>query len=106
MIDFIKTLFSAQEETDLTEIMNRKPFLVDVRSPLEFNQKHIKGSVNIPLNTLSVNLGKLKGKKDVVVFCRSGNRSSQALTIIQSNGITGVVNGGSLQNVDRYKNAK
>jgi len=104
MIDFIKTLFSAQEETDLTEIIKKKPFLVDVRTPLEFNQNHIKGSINIPLNTLSSNLGKFKGKKDIVVFCRSGNRSSQALSILQSNGISGVVNGGSLQNVDKYMN--
>ena len=87
---------------DLSEVIARKPFLVDVRTPGEFAQGHPKGSVNIPLDKVAANLSKFKGKKDIIVFCRSGNRSSQAKCILDSQGITNIIDGGPWESVAQY----
>jgi rhodanese-related sulfurtransferase len=101
MFDFLKSLFIKEPAIDLTEVIARKPFLVDVRTPGEFTQGHPKGAVNIPLDRVSAHIEKFKGKKDIVVFCRSGNRSSQAKSILQAKGFTNVVDAGTWENVAR-----
>lgn len=75
-------------------------FLVDVRTPSEFASGSVEGAVNIPLDTILGQLPKFKGKKNIVVFCRSGNRSSQAKTILEKSGFNNVTNGGTWQNVN------
>lgn len=100
MFGTLKNLFSNKEETNLSQIINDGAFLVDVRSPLEFTTEKVKGSVNIPVDQIQNHLDKFKGKKNIVVFCRSGLRSSQAKSILQRNGITNVTNGGTWQNVE------
>lgn len=74
-------------------------FYVDVRTPTEFAQGSVNGAVNIPLDQIESQLTKFRGKKSIVVFCRSGNRSSQAKIILEQNGITNVTNGGSWEDV-------
>jgi|UPI0004B96905 rhodanese-related sulfurtransferase len=81
-------------------IAKKETFYVDVRTPAEFVQGSVKGAVNIPLDQIEKQLVKFKGKKNIVVFCRSGNRSSQAKTILEQNGITNVSNGGSWEDVN------
>lgn len=104
MLDFLKSIFSSTPTVDLTEIMADKPFLVDVRTPGEFASGHPKGAVNIPLDRVGGSIEKFKGKKNIVVFCRSGNRSSQAKNILESMGISNVVDAGPWENVAQYTN--
>jgi len=81
--------------------------LVDVRTPEEFAEGSVDGAVNIPLSELPQRLVELKGSNDIVLFCRSGSRSSQAIQILQQNGIEGAINGGTWQQVrDVLKNQK
>jgi rhodanese-related sulfurtransferase len=75
-------------------------FYVDVRTPAEFAQGSVKGAINIPLDQIENQLAKFKGKKNIVVFCRSGNRSSQAKVILEQNGFTNIKNGGSWEDVN------
>jgi phage shock protein E len=82
------------------EIDYSKSFLVDVRTPEEFAQGSVKGAINIPLSEIESRLAEFKDKNQIVVFCQSGNRSSQAMQILQQNNIKNVVNGGGWQNVD------
>jgi len=89
---------NAGNET-LGKIIKEGAFLVDVRGPGEFAGGSAKGAVNIPLDTLSQHLNKFKDKKEIVVFCRSGNRSSSAKSILEQNGFKNVTNGGTWQNV-------
>jgi phage shock protein E len=98
MIKFLKKLFSINQEDALQTIIN-DAFLVDVRTPQEFAEGNVEGSVNIPLDTVQAQLTKFKNKNNIVVFCRSGNRSGQAKTILEQNGFANVVNGGTWQNV-------
>lgn len=73
-----------------------KPFLLDVRQPDEYNAGHIEGSVLIPLSTLETRLAEVPKDKPVVVYCRSGRRSSAALNILMRHGFTNArnLNGG------------
>lgn len=76
--------------------------MVDVRTPAEFGVGHVKGSINIPLNSIPFQLEKFKDKKNIIVFCRSGNRSGQAKFILEQNGITNVTNGGTWDQVNAF----
>ena len=98
MFGFLKNLFGGE---DITEKLKEGAFLVDVRSPQEFDGGHVKGSINIPLDRVANSLEKFKNKKNIIVFCRSGNRSSQAKSILEKNGFTNVTNGGTWQSVNQ-----
>jgi phage shock protein E len=101
-MNIFQTLFGGSSTVNLKEIINEGAFLVDVRTPMEFSQDHVKGSVNIPLDTIASQLKKFKNKKNIVVFCRSGARSSQAKSILNQNGFTNVINGGTWQQVSGF----
>lgn len=98
MFDFLKNLFGGSSEK-LSEIIINGAILVDVRSQGEFASGNVKGSINIPLDRLSIQLGKLKKDKTIVVFCASGMRSSQAKSILNQNGFENVINGGGWRSV-------
>ena len=95
-------LFGGSAKQDLTGIISEGAFLVDVRSAREFSQNQVKGSVNIPLDSIPSQLSKFKNKKHIIVFCRSGNRSSQAKSFLEQNGFTNVVNAGTVEIVNQY----
>ena len=84
---------------NLATLVNDGAFLVDVRTPGEFAEGNVKGSVNIPLDQVQNQLAKFKAKENIVVFCRSGNRSGQAKSILEQNGFNNVTNGGTWQNI-------
>ncbi len=102
-MSIIKKIFGAVGTTDpsgqLKETIEGGAFLVDVRTEAEFAAGNVKGSINIPLDKLNRNLDQFNTRKSIVVFCRSGNRSGQARSILIQNGFTNVINGGSLQNI-------
>ncbi|MDG2431975.1 rhodanese-like domain-containing protein [Flavobacterium sp.] len=98
---FFNNIFGAGGSNEnLATIVNEGAFLVDVRSSGEFADGNVKGSVNIPLDQVQNQLAKFKDKENIVVFCRSGNRSSQAKSILEQNGFTNVTNGGTWQDVN------
>ncbi len=102
MFKFLKSIFTRATALDLTEILSKKPFLVDVRTTVEYAQGHPKGSINIPLNNLPSCINKFKGKKDILVFCRSGNRSSKAKLFLESQGINNIIDAGAWKNVGKF----
>ncbi|MDO5636890.1 MAG: rhodanese-like domain-containing protein [Myroides sp.] len=99
MFGIFKNLFVQTDNNQLTEAIKDGAFLVDVRTPAEFSTASVKGAVNIPLDKVQSQLSKFKNKKNIVVFCRSGNRSRQAKSILERNGFQNVINGGTWQNV-------
>jgi rhodanese-related sulfurtransferase len=76
--------------TDLRELLDstEPARVVDVRTPAEFESAHIPGSYNLPLDILRSHkadvVDKLDG--DVVLVCRSGQRSAQAQQILGAAG--------------------
>ncbi len=66
------------------------PYLLDVRTPHEWQQQHIEGSVNIPLNRLAASLSEVPRNRPIVVFCAAGYRSSIAGSLLQRDGFARV----------------
>ncbi len=62
--------------------------LLDVRTDPERKRGHIKGSVHIPLNQLRKREQELERyrNKEIVCYCRSGNRSLNAAVFLQKHG--------------------
>lgn len=98
---FFSAIFGGTDNSMLTEAIKEGAFLVDVRSAGEFASGSVKGAVNIPLDKIGSQLPKFKGKKNIVVFCRSGNRSGQAKSILEQKGFQNVINGGTWSNVNQ-----
>jgi rhodanese-related sulfurtransferase len=65
-------------------------FILDVREPSEWNEAHIAGATLIPLGELQSRVNELPRDKEIVVVCRSGNRSAQGRDILLNNGFTQV----------------
>jgi phage shock protein E len=94
MFDSIKQLLGLAPKVNYSELVKNGAQIIDVRTPGEFKAGHIRGAVNIPLQTISSQLGRIKKDKPVITCCASGMRSASAKSILKSNGFEEVHNGG------------
>ena len=69
--------------------------VVDVRTPAEFAQGHIEGSVNIPLDQVQARVGELDPQAPIILCCASGGRSGMAKGILDRAGFTQAHNAGA-----------
>ena len=93
MFSFFKKLFGPA--TDFNALKEAGAIILDVRSPQEFDRGNIKGSKNIPVNTIQREVANIKKwNKTVITVCQSGARSSMAKSVLKNAGIE-VYNGGS-----------
>lgn len=67
---------------------DKNAILIDVRSPQEYKEGHLDGSINFPLYDLERNNEEiLKNKQNtIILYCQSGNRSNKALEILKQRG--------------------
>ncbi|MFN2146133.1 MAG: rhodanese-like domain-containing protein [Anaerolineales bacterium] len=65
-------------------------FILDVRTLEEWNDGHVPGATLIPLNELEARLSELPQDEEIVVICRSGNRSAAARDILLNAGFENV----------------
>lgn len=80
---------SIDYESVKTILKNDKDaILVDVRSPQEYGEGHIEGSINFPLYDLERNSEKILDKKEntIILYCQSGSRSRRALKVLKERG--------------------
>ena len=83
------------------KIINEGAILVDVRTKEEYDSNHIDGASLLTLDTINEeSASKVIDNKNsvIIVYCKSGNRSSQALTILKNLGYTEVYDLGSINN--------
>jgi phage shock protein E len=105
MFNTLKSLFGIGNSGIPQEVLtNSKLTIVDVRTPAEYRGGHITGSLNIPLDQLDKNLGKLKGKSPIVLCCASGMRSGSAHRMLTAKGMTEVYNGGGWSSLESKLN--
>jgi len=88
---------SGNEAKELIDTHNA--LVVDVRSSTEFFVGSVPGALNIPLQDLANRVHELESENHIIVFCRSGARSTQAKTFLHSLGFSKVSNGGSFNNM-------
>lgn len=60
--------------------------LVDVRTPGEYASGHVEGATNIPVDELEGRMSEIASDRPVVVYCRSGARSSRAAAALEARG--------------------
>lgn len=95
MINTLKKIFGFGPSVNYAELVKEGAIILDVRSRGEYAGGHIKGSVNISVDTLKNNLSQLKNKNNAIITCcASGMRSASAKSILIANGYTKVYNGG------------
>jgi rhodanese-related sulfurtransferase/nucleotide-binding universal stress UspA family protein len=78
------------------KVIEKDAVIVDVRSKNEFASGHLQGAVNIPLEQVDTKADDLKRYVQIVVYCRSGNRSAHARKLLIDRGLTNVIDAGSL----------
>jgi phage shock protein E len=86
----------------LRELIDGGALVVDVRTPEEFAEGHAEGALNIPLDVIvqrSAELGDPAGQ--IILYCRTGNRSGQAIARLRRQGFQALTNGGGLDNMPR-----
>ncbi|HZD77717.1 MAG TPA: MBL fold metallo-hydrolase [Acidobacteriaceae bacterium] len=66
------------------------PLAIDVRTPREHEQKHIDGSLSVPLNHLAATMETLPKDRPLLVYCAGGYRSSIAASLLQGGGFASV----------------
>ncbi|MDX2174581.1 MAG: thioredoxin domain-containing protein [Bacteroidota bacterium] len=79
---------------DFESKLLENPQLIDVRTPEEFSEGHLKGAVNFNINAddFETEIAKLDKHKPVLVYCLSGGRSSSAAEVMGENGFMEVYN--------------
>lgn len=69
------------------------PFaIIDVRTPGEYAEGHVKGARLIPVNELAGRLAEVPKDRQVYVYCHSGKRSARAAALLASHGFGKVEN--------------
>jgi rhodanese-related sulfurtransferase len=72
------------------EKYNTGTYILDVRQPDEWAAGHIPNATLIPLGELESRLSEVPTDREVVIVCRSGNRSGQARDLLKQAGFTNV----------------
>lgn len=98
-MSFFKNLFNNKPVIDFSTLIKNGAQLVDVRSPNEFAEGSAPNAINIPLQQIEQHLAAFDDKIATIVFCRSGNRSGMAKTLLNAKGYNNVFNGGTWQEV-------
>ncbi|MDF2606542.1 MAG: sulfurtransferase [Bacillales bacterium] len=83
---------TTEEAKSMLETKPDEVVIIDVRTIEEYNSGHIPEAKLYPLQTLEAQLGELDKEKEILVICRSGNRSQSASDILINNGFKNIYN--------------
>ena len=81
-------------EAVLAAPADRRPLLLDVRTPQEFSAGHIPGAVNIPVDDLRSRLDELPTDREIAVYCQVGQRGYLATRVLRQEGFSAANIGG------------
>lgn len=100
--DSVKEAISSNSKTvtssEASSLIKEGAILVDVRTKEEYDEKHITGAVNIPLSEIEEGNIDYDKSTTIIVYCRSGARSSNAAKKLIALGYTNVYDLGSINN--------
>ncbi len=95
LFNFFKPVPSISPDRVREHIKKNSPgdyCLLDVRQPKEYEQGHLPGARLLPLHELSSKSGELDPEKMTIVYCRSGNRSGSAASLLMNSGFKNILN--------------
>ena len=75
---------------DAYQLYQDDVFVLDVRTPEEYQQSHLPGATLIPLDQLDARYSELPQNETILVYCRSGNRSLEAVYLLKNAGFNRV----------------
>lgn len=95
---FILSLDIYAKDTDV--------LIIDVRTEAEWNLGYLENAIHIPLDTIEKNITFTEPDKykEIYLYCRSGNRSGKATSILQNLGYKNVTNIGGIQSASANLN--
>lgn len=110
VVSFMLVSCSATSQSEISSLNTEKTtdqatenmIYLDVRTDEEWAAGHVKNAIHIPLSDIQngVNLDKIPKDVPVQVYCRSGNRSGQAIKILSEKyGFTNLVNAGAISDL-------
>jgi len=72
--------------------------VIDVRTAKEYGEENIKRAINIPYKQIVTQFKSLEIRKDrqIVLYCRSGNRAGKAIMMLRKAGYTNLHNAGGI----------
>jgi rhodanese-related sulfurtransferase len=94
-----KSLEEYREPAELKKLVEEggvEYILVDVRTEMEYESGYIPTAVNIPVQSIEQNPPDVPKDSLVIVYCRSGSRSSRAKLMLEELGYSKVVNFGGI----------
>jgi rhodanese-related sulfurtransferase len=83
--------FNELKPAEAVQLINRlEPLLLDVREDKEFHGGHINGARHIPVAELDKRVSELDDwrERDILIYCRSGQRSARAAAVLKRHGFT------------------
>ena len=86
---------------DLEELLEKGAIILDVRTPEEYADSHMKGAVNVALSRLNDEDLPLEKDQIYIVCCSHGLRSIQAMEILRSRGYTNIYDGGKCSELEK-----
>lgn len=94
---------AGEREAEAFNRVAQGALLIDVRTPAEFSGGHLPGAINIPHPQIVTALQQrqIATDQNIVVYCRSGNRSGIAQKMLQQAGYNDVFNGGGFNALQR-----
>ena len=88
--------------TGVRQALQEGGVVIDLRTAYEFDQGHIPGALNIPIDRIKVNIGRIRDLRRPVILCYSaGVHCREAAGILRVAGIPQVYNGGDWQSLWR-----
>lgn len=93
----------SQQDNTSTQALSADTKIYDVRTPQEFANGHTKGAESLPLAEIEDGkLPEVDKNSPIAVYCRSGNRSAQAKSLLEKAGFSNVKDLGGLSDLASY----
>jgi len=90
MMENLKNPYDTIKVKDLNEKLNgeKKPLIIDIRIPKDYDEAHVPGSINIPQDDLGKRAAELPDDRDaeIITVCNIGKFSKQATLYLKSKG--------------------
>lgn len=84
--NIINGLVDSVPMTEIDEIVKNQEYLIDVTTQEEYEEGHIEGAMNYPLDELRERMEELPKDKEIYVYCRVGIRGYIANRILSQKG--------------------